>query len=64
MFIKEVSAKAVKDSRGEETIFVKIKTNVGEFSATAPNGKSKGKHEAKSYKKNLADDIKELNELG
>src|SRR3989344_2025267 len=58
--IKSVSAKSILDSREEETIEVSIKTNVGNFSASAPNGKSKGKHEAKSYKKNLEDDIKTL----
>ncbi|MBU4308656.1 MAG: hypothetical protein KJ566_02590 [Nanoarchaeota archaeon] len=58
--IKGISAKAVLDSRKEKTISVYIKTNVGSFSASAPNGKSKGKHEAKSYKKSLDDDIKQL----
>ena len=58
--IKAVNAKSIKDSRGEKTIFVSIKTDVGSFSASAPNGKSKGKHETKSYKKNLDNDIKTL----
>ena len=58
--IKEVSAKSIFDSRSEKTIEVLIKTNVGSFSASAPNGKSRGKHEAKSWKKNLEDDIKTL----
>ena len=58
--IKEVSAKSIFDSRREKTIEVLIKTNVGSFSASAPNGKSRGKHEAKSWKKNLEDDIKIL----
>jgi len=61
--IKGVSAKAVLDSRKEKTISVSIKTNVGVFSASAPNGKSKGKHEAKSYKKSLEGDIKKLKEF-
>jgi len=61
--IKGVSAKSISDSRGEETIEVSIKTNAGSFSASAPNGKSKGKHEAKSYKKSLNDDIKMLEKL-
>ncbi len=55
--VKSVSAKAIKDSRGEKTIFVSINTNVGKFNASAPNGKSKGKHEAASYKKSLEHDI-------
>jgi enolase len=60
MKIKEVSAKTILDSRKEKTIEVSIKTNVGSFKASAPNGKSTGKHEAKSYKKSLAEDIKFL----
>ncbi|MBI2043156.1 hypothetical protein HYT25_02095 [Candidatus Pacearchaeota archaeon] len=58
--IRSVSAKSIFDSRKEKTIEVSIKTNVGEFKASAPNGKSKGKHEAKSYKKNLLGDIETL----
>jgi len=58
--IKSVSAKSILDSRKEKTIFVTIKTNVGSFSASAPNGKSRGKYEAKPYKKSLEEDIKVL----
>ena len=58
--IKGVSAKEIFDSRKEKTISVSIKTNVGNFSASSPNGKSKGKHEAKPYKKNLEGDIKTI----
>jgi enolase len=61
--VKKVSASKILDSRKEETILVKIKTNVGIFSASSPNGKSKGKFEAKSYKKNLESDIKALNDF-
>ena len=64
MKIKEVSAKAILDSRKEKTILVSIKTNVGEFSASAPNGKSTGKYEAKSYNKNIEGDIKTIQQLG
>jgi len=64
MKIKEVSARAILDSRKEKTILVSIKTNVGEFSASAPNGKSTGKYEAKSYNKNLEEDIKKIKQLG
>lgn len=60
MIIKDVSAETIFDSRKEKTILVKIKTNVGEFSASAPNGKSKGKYEAKPYKKSIEDDIETL----
>ncbi len=58
--IKRVGAKAVSDSRKEKTILVTIKTDVGEFSASSPTGKSTGKHEVKSYKKSLDGDIKAL----
>jgi len=51
VIIKKVSAKAILDSRKEKTILVLIQTNIGNFSASAPNGKSKGKREATSYKK-------------
>ena len=64
MFIKNISAKTILDSRKEKTIFVSIKTNVGEFGASAPNGKSTGKYEAKSYKKSLDDDIKAIENIG
>ncbi|MEJ2268023.1 MAG: hypothetical protein P8X70_03030, partial [Nanoarchaeota archaeon] len=47
MKIKEVSAKAILDSRGEKTILVLIKTDLGNFSASSPTGKSTGKYEAK-----------------
>lgn len=63
MIIKEVIAKSVKDSRGDLTIEVTIKTSAGKFTASAPNGKSKGKHEAKSYKKNIEGDVKALVQL-
>jgi enolase len=64
MKIEGVSAKAILDSRKEKTILVSIKTNIGEFSASAPNGKSTGKYEAKSYNKNLEEDIKKIKQLG
>ena len=60
MIIKGVSAKEILDSRKEKTILVSIKTNAGDFSASAPNGKSKGKYEAKPYKKNFEEDIKTI----
>ncbi|MDP2628935.1 MAG: hypothetical protein Q8P15_03495 [Nanoarchaeota archaeon] len=55
-----VDAKFVLDSRKEKTISVSVKTNVGEFSASAPSGKSTGKHEVKPYKKNLSGDIETI----
>ncbi len=63
MKIKNVSAKSILDSRKEKTISVSIKTNVGEFSASSPSGKSKGKHEAKSYNKSLEEDIKKIKQF-
>jgi len=63
MIIKGVSAKSILDSRGEKTILVAIKTNVGNFSASAPNGKSKGKNEEKPYKKSLEEDINTLKDF-
>ena len=57
VIVKEVNAKEIKDSREEKTIFISIKTDVGKFNASAPNGKSTGKREAKSYKKNIEEDI-------
>jgi enolase len=64
MKIKEVSAKAILDSRGEKTILVLIKTDLGNFSASSPTGKSTGKYEAKPYKKNIDGDIKTIRKLG
>lgn len=61
--IKEVSAKAIFDSRKEKTIEISINTNAGKFSASAPQGKSTGKHEVKSYKKSLDGDIKKIKEF-
>ncbi len=61
--IKKVSAKSILDSRREKTIFVTIETNMGIFSASAPNGKSTGKYEKKPYKKDIKGDIKTLKQF-
>jgi len=58
--VKKVSAKHILDSRREKTIFVSVYTNMGKFSASSPTGKSTGKYEVKSYKKNLEKDIETL----
>ena len=58
--VKSVSAKHLLDSRGEKTILVSINANVGKFSASAPNGKSRGKYEANPYKNDLEKDIETL----
>ena len=60
MKIKSVDAKAILDSRKEKTIQIIIQTNAGKFSASSPNGKSKGKYESKPYKKNIEEDIKSI----
>ena len=65
MKILGVSAKVILDSRKDKTIFISIKTNVGNFSASSPTGKSKGKHEKKPYRKSIEEDgkvIKEFND--
>ena len=61
--IKNVSGKIILDSRKENTILVSIKTNVGIFSASAPNGKSRGFYAVKPYKKSLEGDIKTLKDF-
>ena len=63
MKINSVSGRAILDSRKEKTILVSISTDVGSFSASAPTGKSTGKHEAKTYRKNLEGDIKKLKDF-
>ena len=63
MIIKRVKGKVIKDSRKDLTIEVTLTTNVGKFSASAPNGKSKGKYEAKSYIKSITKDIQALENL-
>jgi len=60
MIIKGVDAKSILDSRKQKTIQVTIKTDVGNFSASSPSGKSTGKYEAKIYKKSLEEDIKTI----
>jgi len=62
--IKEVSAKSILDSRKEKTILVSIKTSSGKsFKASSPSGKSTGKYEVKTYKKNLEEDIKTIKQF-
>ena len=63
MKIKEVKAKAVKDSRGEKTISIIVKTKKGKFVTSAPEGKSKGEYEVKSYSKSLEGDINFINNI-
>ena len=60
MIIKGVDAKSILNSRKEKTIQIFIKTDFGNFSASAPQGKSTGRHEAKPYRKSLEEDIKTI----
>ncbi len=50
MLIKEVNARIIKDSRGQDTIEVSVN---GCEEASSPNGKSTGEYETKSYYKSL-----------
>jgi len=49
MFIEKIVPGIIKDSRKERTIEIKIKTLKGSFSASAPYGKSIGRHEVLAY---------------
>jgi enolase len=59
MKIKKIIPKKIKNSRGEETIKITIKSTEGKGIASAPSGASKGKHEVKDIT-NLNDTIKFL----
>ena len=61
--VKAVSARIILDSRKEKTVFVSVETDAGNFSASAPMGKSRGKHEAEPYKKSIEDDIKKIDDF-
>lgn len=41
----------IKDSRGEKTVSISLHTYHGVFTASAPSGKSTGKHEVSAYNK-------------
>lgn len=58
MFIKEVVARAIKDSRGEKTIEVSVN---GAKAASSPSGKSTGAHETRPYHTSLTASISFLN---
>jgi enolase len=61
VIINGVTARSIPDSRDEKTILISIKTDKErKFSATSPNGKSRGKYEKKPYKNSLEDDIKTI----
>jgi enolase len=63
MKIKRISAKEIKDTRGDGTIEVILKTDFGKFKASAPNGKSRGSYEAKPWKGSLKKDIGFVNKI-
>ena len=64
MQVRKVYAKRVKNSRGEWTISVTIKTIKGKFVTMAPSGKSTGKFEVPSYGEGgLMGDIKYINSI-
>ncbi len=63
MQTKRVYADAVKNSRGEKTIRVIVRTSKGKFKTSAPSGKSKGEKEVKPYKKSLEKDIEYINNI-
>ncbi len=63
MKIKRISAKEIKDTRGDGTIEVILKTDFGKFKASAPNGKSRGKYEAEPWKGSLKKDIGFVNKF-
>ncbi len=60
MKIKEVWTKPVLDSRNKKTIEVFLRTLDGVFSASAPNGKSRGKFETPPYRSSIKEDTEVL----
>ncbi|HLD98341.1 MAG TPA: hypothetical protein VI815_03365 [Candidatus Nanoarchaeia archaeon] len=63
MKIKSLSAKAINDTRGEKTVEISLKTDLGNFIASAPNGKSRGEFEINPWKKNIVSDINAVNKF-
>lgn len=63
MKLKGVNAKIISNSRGEETIDILVKTNLGTFSGSAPGGKSVGKHETPSYTGGIKNSLKKLKDV-
>jgi len=59
MIIKEVSAKKIKDSNGKDTIEV----SVNKCKASSPSGKSTGKYETPSWRKDIDWNISAINNL-
>ncbi len=61
--IQVVKAREILDSRGKPTLEVELFTDSGSFLASVPSGTSKGKHEAKPYKKNLENQVNAMSNL-
>lgn len=49
MFVREVVARVIRNSRGERTIEIGLDTYEGKFKCSAPSGKSRGRSEVESY---------------
>ncbi len=59
MKLKEVSARVIKDSRGEKTILVSVNGCL----SSSPSGKSTGKYEAKPYRHGVEHDVAFINNM-
>lgn len=63
MIIKKVKAKVISNSRGEDTIKIQVKSNLGKGESSAPSGASKGKHEAKDFTLSVKDCANKINKI-
>ncbi|MBT6995175.1 enolase [Candidatus Woesearchaeota archaeon] len=63
MIIKKVKAKVISNSRGEDTIKVQVKSDLGKGEASAPSGASKGKHEVKDFNFNVKECVDKINKI-
>tara|TARA_Y100000310_G_scaffold221748_1_gene223366 strand:+ start:13503 stop:14660 length:1158 start_codon:yes stop_codon:yes gene_type:complete len=61
MKVKRLKARVIKDTRGEDTIEISLRTDFGEFVASSPNGKSTGAHAVKSWKGSPYKDVETVN---
>jgi len=61
MRIKKIKAKKIKNSRGEDTINIRVESDNGVGEASAPSGASKGKHECKDFVLPIEESVKFLN---
>ncbi len=65
MFIEEVGARIIKNSRGDKTIEVRLVTHIGKFIASAPSGKSRGEYEVSEWsEKGIEHSMKLLSAFG